>query len=568
MKILLAGINAKYSHQNLAIAYIKNYLKKENVKTIDFNINQNLDDIYREILKEDPDLIGFSTYIWNIDFVQRLSSDLKKAKEDLLIVWGGPEVSFDNQELMEENPALDVIIRGEGEETMAELVKAIEEKKDFQEVLGISFRHQGQILINPDRPLIKDLDSLPSPFENYQAPSGKMVYYEMSRGCPFKCAYCLSSIVPGLRRFSTPRIKKDLLALIASGADTIKLVDRTFNANEKFSMEIMDFILDHARKGMCFHMELMAHLISDEFLKFLEKMPKGLFQFEIGIQSSNLQTLEAIDRLADLDRLGHVVKTIKSYGNIHQHVDLIVGLPYEDYKSFKRSFNYAASLGADKLQIGFLKLLRGSKLRLEADKYGLIFSKYPTYEIIKTPYLTPLEIRKLKIFEDVVEKYYNEGYFARTIEALVDPENPFEFFQDLADFWEESSFQNLKHSRQALYEIFATFIRKNYGENADRIIEKLRYDFLANNKAFPKKFLNPKAVAANIYHDLLKDQALRKSFGLSMDQTTKKLVKDFVFQKFVDSKNQEKVLGFFYGPLGTNIVDITKDYERIVYGIH
>ncbi len=557
MKILLAGINAKYSHQNLAIEYIKRYLKSEDVKTLDFNINQNIDDIYREILKEDPDILGFSSYIWNIDFVERLTSDLKKAKEGLFIVWGGPEVSFDSQEIMEANPAVDLIIRGEGEETALRLLQALENKKPLDDILGITYRKDGRPIKNLDRPLIKDLDTIPSPFIDYKAPKGKMVYFEMARGCPFKCAYCLSSTTRGLRRFSTERIKADLLRLIDSGADTIKLVDRTFNANEKFSMEIMDFILDHARPGMCFHMELMAHLITDDFLRFLEKMPLGLFQFEIGIQSANEKTLEAIDRVTDLERLGHVVRTIKSYGNIHQHVDLIVGLPYEDMKSFKKSFNYASSLGADKLQVGFLKLLRGSKLRHEAKTYGLVYSAYPTYEIIKTPWLSPREIRKLKIIEDVVEKYYNEGYFEKTLEKLIDPANPFEFFENFAGYWEENSYQNKKHSRESLYKIFSDFIKTAYEKDQDLLIEYLRFDFLANTKGQAKSYLKPRPLDQRLYHNLLKDEEVRKAFGLTMDLPTKKLVKDFAFESF-SLDEEQRVFGFFYGDLGIKIVDITK----------
>lgn len=558
MKILLVGINAKYSHQNLAIEYIKRYLKSENVKTLDFNINQNIDDIYREILKEDPDILGFSSYIWNINFVERLTSDLKKAKEDLFIVWGGPEVSFDSQEIMEKNPAVDLIIRGEGEETALRLLQALENKKPLDDILGITYRKDGNIIKNLDRPLIQYLDTIPSPFIDYQAPKGKMVYFEMTRGCPFKCAYCLSSTTRGLRRFSTERIKADLLRLIDSGADTIKLVDRTFNANEKFSMEIMDFILANARPGMCFHMELMAHLISDDFLKFLEKMPVGLFQFEIGIQSANEKTLAAIDRVTDLDRLAKVVRTIKSYGNIHQHVDLIVGLPYEDMKSFKKSFNYASSLGADKLQVGFLKLLRGSKLRQEALTYGLVYSDFPTYEIIKTPWLSPREIRRLKIIEDLVEKYYNEGYFEKTLEKLVDPENPFEFFENFGDYWEEKSYQNKKHSRESLYKIFSDYIKIKYVEDKDSLIENLRFDFLASNKGQAKSYLNPRPLDQRLYHDLLKDEEVRKAFGLTMDLPTKKLVKDFAFESFSFDAGEPSVFGFFYGDLGIKIVDITK----------
>lgn len=568
MKTILVGINAKYSHQNLAIEYIRGYSNNKNIKCKEFNINQTVDDIYRELLEIRPDAIGFSTYIWNYAFVERLTSDLKKALPQLVIFWGGPEVSFDSFELMSKNPAVDFIVRGEGEETVSQLVQSLEEGRSVDDILGISFRKDGKIVINDERPLIKNLDTIPSPFKNYKATNGKMVYFEMSRGCPFKCAYCLSSTIKGVRYFSKDRIKEDLLRIIDSGADTVKLVDRTFNANEDFSIEIMSFIIENAKEGMCFHMELMAHLISDKFLDFLQAMPKGLFQFEIGIQSSNEKTLKAINRATNLDKLAKSVKKIKSYGNIHQHIDLIVGLPYEDMNSFKNSFNYAYSLGVEKLQIGFLKMLRGSKLRKMAEEFGLVYSDYPSYEIIKNSWLSPFEVRKLKILEDVVEKFYNEDYFENTINYLVDLDNPYLFFEDFANFWEQNSYQNERHSRVSLYERFADFINENYPNKKEEILEVLRFDFLTNQNSPAKDFLNPKPIDLKEYHDLVKDQKLREKFSLTMEETTKKLVKDFKFEEFVNLSGQRSVYGFYYHPRGINILDITKEYERIINGIY
>lgn len=489
MKILLVGINAKYSHQNLALEYIKRYNENPNIKTREFNINQNIESIYSEILREKPDVLGFSTYIWNFDFVIRLSSDLKKAMENLIIIWGGPEVSFDNKELMEKNESVDIIIRDEGEVTSKELFETLENHGDLSKILGITYRDLHVITENPDRPLIENLDILPSPFKDYNAPDGKMVYYEMSRGCPFKCAYCLSSTIKGVRYFSIERIKSDLLEIINSNATTVKLVDRTFNSNEKFSMEIMNFIIENKRDDLVFHMELMAHLISDNFLKFLEKMPKGLFQFEIGIQSSNKKTLREISRVTNLEKLKNSVKTIKSYGNIHQHVDLIAGLPFEDFDSFKNSFNYAYSLEAEKLQLGFLKLLRGSDLRKKAEELGIIYSEFPPYEVISTKWMTPEEISKLKIIEDVVEKFSNEDYFKWTLEYLIEESDPFSFFEDLAKFWEENGYHLLSHSRASLYERFVEFIkdRKDY----EGLVEVIRLDYLLNQNSPPKDYLNP-----------------------------------------------------------------------------
>ncbi len=564
MKILLVGINAKFSHENLAIKYIEKYSNRDDIKIVEFNINQNIEDIYREIIKEQPDIVGFSTYIWNFNFVKRLTSDLKKAMEALVIVWGGPEVSFDTRDLLEENPSLDIIIRDEGEVTSKVLFETLEKKSSLGDILGISYRHQGQIFVNEDRPLIKDLDSLPSPFLDYKATNGRMVYFEMSRGCPFSCSYCLSSTICGLRTFSLDRIKRDLVEIISSGVQVVKLVDRTFNANEKFSMEVMDFILENKRDDLVFHMELMAHLISDRFLDYLKDLPRGLFQFEIGIQSGNEKTLNEINRKTDLGRLEEVVKKIKSFNNIHQHVDLIVGLPFEGYDSFRESFNFAYKLGVEKLQLGFLKLLRGSELRKRAHEYDIVFSDYPPYEVISTRWLSPKEISKLKVIEDLVEKFSNEDYFEKTLEYLVPEENPFGFFEDFGRFWEEKDYHLSLHSRKSLYERLSGFVSKR--EDYEEVLENLRYDFLKNNKSQPKDFLRPRGIGVKDYHDLLKDNIVREKFSLGDNIPTKKLVKDFAFEVFTFD-GQEKVLGFYYKEDQTLVLDMTMDYERIIYGI-
>lgn len=564
MKILLIGINAKYSHQNLALHYIKQY-SKVNTKVLEFNINQNIETIYGEILKEEADVIGFSSYIWNIEFIQRLSSDLKMVNPNVKIIWGGPEVSFDTKELLEDNPAVDIIIRGEGEETSKELFNGLTTEMDLSKTYGISYRDGDKIFINPERELIKNLDDIPSPFFDMEIQKGKLLYYEMSRGCPFKCAYCLSSTIKGVRYFSEERIKSDLLKIMEFDVDTVKLVDRTFNSNEAFSIRIMEFIKEHAPEGMCFHMELMAHMISDEFLEFLKDMPVGLFQFEIGIQSTNPDTLREIYRITNLERLAHSVKTIRSYNNIHQHVDLIAGLPYEDYDSFKESFNYAYNLGAEKLQLGFLKLLRGSRLRIDADKLGLKYSKFPTYDIISTDWLTPLELRQLKMIEDVVEKFSNEDYFKWTLEFLIDEENPFEFFESFATFWEKHNYHMKSHSRESLYKIFTEYLEDR--TDFEAVVEILRLDYLLNQNALPKAYLNPQGIDLKSYHDLLKDEKIREGFKISMDIPTKKLVNEFKFEGF-GFGGQRAVFGFYYTKEGTIRLDITEDYERITNGIY
>lgn len=564
MKILLIGINARYSHQNLAIEYIKKYNSELELDNLEFNINQVYDRIYGDIIKADGDIICFSTYIWNVDLILHLASDLKKAKPESYIILGGPEVSFDTEEILRDNPQVDIIIRGEGEETSRVLFNKLIDDKSYEDVLGITYRKNGEIFINPERELISDLDIIPSPYENYKAPRGKMVYYEMSRGCPFKCAYCLSSTIKGVRYFSKERIKSDLIHLINSGANTIKLVDRTFNSNENFSIEIMNFIKEQNPKGVTFHLELMAHLISDRFLEFLSTMPKDLFQFEVGIQSSNEKTLQEIFRVSDLDRLAYVVKKIRSYDNIHQHVDLIAGLPYEDYDSFGKSFDFAYSLGAEKLQLGFLKLLRGSNLRLRSEELGIVYSDYTPYEVISTKWLNPKEIYRLKLIEDLVEKFSNEDYFKWTIEYLID-DSPFRFFEKFSYYWEEKNYHKINHSRISLYKILYDYIIDR--PDAEGIIEVIRLDFLLNENKPPKEFMNPQNLETFEEHRLLHNEKVRKFFGLDMSITTKKLIKDFRFQGF-GFGGQRRIFGFYYSNKGTIRVDVTEEYERMKDGVY
>lgn len=563
MKILLVGINAKYSHQSLALKYIKNMCDDMDLSVKEFNINQQIDYIFGEIIKENPDIIGFSTYIWNLEIVQKLTSDLGQVLEGSKIIWGGPEASFDIDEHFSKNPQLDIIISGEGEITTKELFEKLDKNENIGDVKGISYRNNGEVFTNPDRPLIKNLDEIPSPYKDMETAKGKMVYFEMSRGCPFKCSYCLSSTIRGVRYFSEERIKSDIIRIIDSGAKVVKLVDRTFNANEKFSMKIMNFIKENAKEGMVFHMELMAHLISDEFLEYLGSLPKDLFQFEIGIQSSNLKTLEAIDRKADLDRLAHVVKTIASYGNIHQHVDLIAGLPYEDFDSFRESFIFADSLGAEKLQLGFLKLLRGSKIRSQVKEFDMKFNEYPPYEILSTKWINPMEMRRIKLIEDLVEKYSNEDYFFHTLKYLTMDSNNFDFFNEFSKYWERKNYHQISHSRSSLYKILYEYLGNR--EDIDVIIEVLRLDFLANHNQNPEKYLKARSIEMKYIHDLLRDEDLRSKFDLDLNRPTKFLVNKFRFE-FFTFEAKERVYGIYYGKSGNKTIDVTSDYERILYG--
>ena len=557
MKVLLVGVNSKYIHTALAVQYIYGCCTDFDVEKLEFNINQEISHTYGEIIKRKPDVVMFSTYIWNIDYIERLTSDISKVSK-AIVVWGGIESSFDTEEFFEKNPGLDIIIRDEGELTTPALLSAIEEKTPLSDVEGITFRENGNIITNPPRPLIRNLDEIPSPFKDYKNPPGKIVYYEMSRGCPFKCTFCMSSTIKGVRYFSKERIESDLLYIINSGATIVKLVDRTFNANERESMDMMNFIVEHAHEGMVFHMELMAHLISDKFLEFLSTLPKGLFQFEIGVQSSNPETLKAIERVTDLERLKYVVSKIRSYGNIHQHVDQIAGLPYEDYESFGHSFDFIYGLGAEKHQLGFLKVLRGSKMKADAAKYGIVYSEYPPYEVLKTNYINEFEIMRIKIIEDLVEKFSNEDYFSNTLDYLLKDERPFKFFEDMAIYWEKNGYHKVGHSRVDLYKKLYDFLKER--DDIDEITELLRLDFFINNRSNPADYLKPRFVKLEKFHDFLNIESVRDEFSLDMSRPTKFLVKDFRFHRFFFEK-EERVFGFYYTDGDTISKDVTDFIE-------
>ena len=422
MKTILTTLNSKYIHTALSIRYLKSYSQDiTDIDLMEFTINQNVDFIAGEIYKRNPDIIGFSTYIWNRDKTLKVCETIKLVYPDVKIILGGPEVYFDGQDLMVEHWYIDFIVYGEGEITFKELLESIlMGKKDYSYINGLIYRKGDSIIQNPPRKLIKNLDSIPSPYSFIGDEfKNKIVYLVSSRGCPFNCQFCLSSTIKGVRYFSLDRVKEDLEKLIDAKVKQVKFVDRTFNANKEYAMEIMNFIMEKDPHNMNFHFEVTAHLLDDDMLKFLKRAKEGLFQFEIGVQSTNVKTLEAIGRKTNLPKLKKVTEEIKSYNNIHQHLDLIAGLPYEDYDSFKDSFNYVYEIKPEKIQLGFLKLLKGSGLRNKRGKYGFKFLDSPPYEVLETNYISYEEMLKLKGIEDLVEKYYNEGYFEHSIEYII-----------------------------------------------------------------------------------------------------------------------------------------------------
>lgn len=533
METLLVTLNSKFIHSNLAIRYLKRFA--EDIADIDiaeFTINQNLDFIASEIYKLKKDIVGFSVYIWNIKETLRVCEILKLVNPEIEIFLGGPEVSYDMKEVLEENHFIDFVIFCEGEETFKEFIKEnLKENKDFKNIKGLAYRENKEIIINEERPLMRDLNIIPSPYEEKTGEfENKIVYYESSRGCPFGCKFCLSSTIHGVRYFDIERVKKDLKNLIDMKVKQVKFVDRTFNANKKYSREIMEFLIKEDPKDINFHFEVTAHLIDDETLEFLKTVKEGLFQFEIGVQSTNEKTIESIGRTTDFEVLSRVVKEIKSFKNIHQHLDLIAGLPYEDYDSFGKSFNDVYNLKPEKLQLGFLKLLKGSELRLDEEVYGYKYIDEPPYEVLESKFTPYEDMLKLRDIEDIVEKYYNEGYFKHSLEYLIKNfyRNAFEFYEDFSKFWTRNNYHTLSHSRNKLYKIMYKFIDENKFEDKFIIYNLLKYDYIYNNNnaKLPFKFEDKIDFKKFNIHDVLKDEELLNTYLVRYkDMPTKKLMR-------------------------------------------
>ena len=544
MDTLIVTLNSKYIHSNLAIRYLKRFVEDiEDVGILEFTINQNIDFIASEIYKQEKELVVFSVYIWNIKETLKICKILKTVKPELKIALGGPEVSYDIKQHMESYEYIDFIMFGEGEETFREFILENQKtEKDYKGIDGLAFRDEGEVVVNSPRKLMEDLNIIPSPYEEKTDEfKNKIVYYESSRGCPFGCKFCLSSTIRGVRYFDIDRVKRDLKNLIDMGVRQVKFVDRTFNANKKYSREIMEFLIKEDPEGINFHFEVTAHLIDKETLNFLETVKEGLFQFEIGVQSTNPKTIEAVGRTTDFERLSRVVRRIKSFKNIHQHLDLIAGLPYEGIESFKKSFDDVYNLEPEKLQLGFLKLLKGSELRLLQENYGYKYIDEPPYEVLESNYIDYGGILKLKDIEEMVDRYYNDGNFKNTIKFLVKNHygSPYNFYDDFSKFWNENGYHKVSHSKRTLYKILYNFIKGRSFEYIELIYDLLKYDYIYNNKNrnLPFKIEGQTEEEFNI-HDVLKDNRILDNYlERYKDTPTKRVI------------NKVNVVGFSFNVL-------------------
>lgn len=464
LKILLAACNAKYIHSNLAVYNLKSCSGEysHNVVIKEYTINQIQDDILKDIYLEQPDVICFSSYIWNISFVKELVPDLKKILPHVDFWAGGPEVSYDAVEFLKKNPAFFGVMVGEGEETFHELAGYYIERKpeNLKEIRGVAFHDETKVpdIVHTGWRELMDLSKVPFAYSNLTEFKNRIIYYESSRGCPFSCSYCLSSIDKKLRFRDIELVKKELQFFIDNKVPQVKFVDRTFNCKHDHAMAIWRYITEHDNGITNFHFEISADLLREEELALMKTMRPGLIQLEIGVQSTNPQTIKAIRRTMDFEKLKGIVEQIHGFGNIHQHLDLIAGLPYEGYESFHKSFCDVYALRPEQFQLGFLKVLKGSHMMEMTGEYQILYKDREPYEVLSTAWLTYGEILGLKMVESMVEVYYNSGQFKHTLVFLEQYfEDPFRMYEALGRFYEKKGYSEISHSRMRRYEILMEF---------------------------------------------------------------------------------------------------------------
>ena len=485
MKILLAACNAKYIHSNLAVYDLKAYSSDydEHVILREYTINQPKDEILKDIYSSGADVVCFSCYIWNISFVRELIRDLVKILPKTAFWAGGPEVSYDAEKFLTEMPEMTGVMVGEGEKTFHDLLEFyIDGKDSLEEISGIAYRTGDKIIHNGWRELM-DLSAIPFVYEHLEEFENRIIYYESSRGCPFSCSYCLSSIDKKLRFRDLELVKKELQFFLDHRVPQVKFVDRTFNCKHEHAMTIWKYILEHDNGVTNFHFEISADLLREEEMELMSQMRPGLIQLEIGVQSTNPETIRAIHRHMDLKKLEHCVNRVHSFRNIHQHLDLIAGLPYEDYDTFHQSYNDVYQMKPDQLQLGFLKVLKGSLMQKEAEVYGIVYKEKEPYEVLSTNWLTYGEVLKLKMVESMVEVYYNSGQFWHTLEYLVPLEkDAFTFYEKLGSFYEKKGYSEISHSRMRRYEILLEYLQEETDVPTEVAAQKMLYDLYLREK--------------------------------------------------------------------------------------
>ena len=535
MKILLAACNAKYIHSNLAVYNLKSCSGEYSSRVVvkEYTINQIRDDILKDIYLEQPDVVCFSCYIWNISFVRELVPDLKKILPQVELWAGGPEVSYDAVEFLKKNPAFFGVMVGEGEETFHELAGYYIERKPetLSGIRGVAFRdeNKGRDIVHTGWRELMDLSKVPFAYSNLTEFKNRIIYYESSRGCPFSCSYCLSSIDKKLRFRDIELVKKELQFFIDNKVPQVKFVDRTFNCKHDHAMEIWRYITEHDNGITNFHFEISADLLRAEELALMKTMRPGLIQLEIGVQSTNPQTIKAIRRTMDFEKLKGIVEQIHSFGNIHQHLDLIAGLPYEGYDSFHKSFCDVYALRPEQFQLGFLKVLKGSYMMEMTGEYQILYKDREPYEVLSTAWLTYGEILRLKMVESMVEVYYNSGQFKNTLVFLEKYfDDPFRMYEALGRFYEKKGYSEISHSRMRRYEILMEFAGEQKEIPPEALSDVMLLDlYLRENLKSRPSFASDQKPYERLIWDYRKAKKIPKTAHIEVFRDGKKLLFDY-----------------------------------------
>ncbi|UEA27758.1 B12-binding domain-containing radical SAM protein [Blautia massiliensis (ex Durand et al. 2017)] len=535
MKILLAACNAKYIHSNLAVYNLKSCSGEYSSRVVikEYTINQIRDDILKDIYLEQPDVVCFSCYIWNISFVRELVPDLKKILPQVEFWAGGPEVSYDAVEFLKKNPAFFGVMVGEGEETFHELAGYYIERKPetLSGIRGVAFRdeNKGRDIVHTGWRELMDLSKVPFAYSNLTEFKNRIIYYESSRGCPFSCSYCLSSIDKKLRFRDIELVKKELQFFIDNKVPQVKFVDRTFNCRHDHAMEIWRYITENDNGITNFHFEISADLLRAEELALMKTMRPGLIQLEIGVQSTNPQTIKAIRRTMDFEKLKGIVEQIHSFGNIHQHLDLIAGLPYEGYDSFHKSFCDVYALRPEQFQLGFLKVLKGSYMMEMTGEYQILYKNREPYEVLSTAWLTYGEILRLKMVESMVEVYYNSGQFKNTLVFLEKYfDDPFRMYEALGRFYEKKGYSEISHSRMRRYEILMEFAGEQKEIPSEALSDVMLLDlYLRENLKSRPSFASDQKPYERLIWDYRKAKKIPKTAHIEVFRDGKKLLFDY-----------------------------------------
>ncbi|MBM7586600.1 radical SAM superfamily enzyme YgiQ (UPF0313 family) [Bacillus pakistanensis] len=542
MNVIISTLNAKYIHTNLALRCLKAFAEPEySVEIAEYTIKDPAMNIVTDLYSKKPDVIGFSCYIWNIEETIKVVNMLKKIMPNVRVILGGPEVTYDVTYWLDRlETIVDFIVIGEGEETFKQLLNQIQGEQNWSKVNGVGYALDGKPVINPQRNKL-DLRDLPSPFrfeEDKSSLSKRITYIETSRGCPFRCQFCLSSIEVGVRYFDREKVKEDIRYLMKNGAKTIKFVDRTFNISRSYAMEMFRFLIDEHLPGTVFQFEITADIMRPEVIEFLNKeAPAGLFRFEIGVQSTNDTTNELVMRKQNFQKLTRTVTMVKEGGKIDQHLDLIAGLPEEDYNSFRKTFNDVFAMRPEELQLGFLKMLRGTGLRIRANDHQYVYMDHSPYEILGNNVLSFDDIVRIKQVEDVLEKYWNDHRMDATIEYLVTKcfPSPFDFFQQFGSYWENQGWSRIGHQLEHLFKRLHQFLSSINLKDLEIVDGLMKYDYLFNQRYKPRKpwwqHEMSKSERSDIYQNILSHPEIAGPSFAKLGLSEKEIYKHTLIEK-------------------------------------